>query len=375
MDFVLGIEVKLSNNHTLNGVPFTDICDELKGKYPKDFKFTGWHPLCRCHAVPILKKPEDFINDMNNGTHTTKGEITSMPIKFNDWVKSNESRINNSSPDKLPYFLKDNQSLIPILKIKDNLSNIDIIGALDYKKNSDRIFMHNGKYLPNRAKMHDEIIDKYLSQEKVNSEKVYILGGAPANGKSSVVESGELPHPKGALVIDPDKVKSMIPEYNQMINSGNKTLIEKAASFVHEESSYLGKKIQEMALKSNYGTIIDGVNDGSFESVVKKIKKIREISDKPVRVDYVSLDTELSKKLATICAKKTGRTVPMDYIEEMNKEISLLVPKLLKNNTFDELFLWDTNMEGKPRLILKQVGGKLKIFDEELYQRFLKKAN
>lgn len=43
---VVGIEIKLSNNHTLNGVPFTDICDELKGKYPKDFVFTGWHPLC-----------------------------------------------------------------------------------------------------------------------------------------------------------------------------------------------------------------------------------------------------------------------------------------------------------------------------------------
>ncbi|MDR0682643.1 MAG: hypothetical protein LBG15_12490, partial [Dysgonamonadaceae bacterium] len=46
LDFVVGIEVRLSNNHTLNGKPFTDICDDLKGKYPKTFKFTGWHPLC-----------------------------------------------------------------------------------------------------------------------------------------------------------------------------------------------------------------------------------------------------------------------------------------------------------------------------------------
>ena len=23
---------------------FHDICDDLKGRYPKDFKFTGWHP-------------------------------------------------------------------------------------------------------------------------------------------------------------------------------------------------------------------------------------------------------------------------------------------------------------------------------------------
>jgi hypothetical protein len=44
MDFVLGYEVKLSNNHNCKGVPkgqFFDICDELAGKYPKDFKFVG----------------------------------------------------------------------------------------------------------------------------------------------------------------------------------------------------------------------------------------------------------------------------------------------------------------------------------------------
>ncbi len=46
LDFVVGIEIRLSNNHTCNGKPFHDICDELKGRYPKDFKFTGWHPLC-----------------------------------------------------------------------------------------------------------------------------------------------------------------------------------------------------------------------------------------------------------------------------------------------------------------------------------------
>lgn len=34
LDFVVGIEIHLSNNHTLNGVPFEDICDFLQGRYP-----------------------------------------------------------------------------------------------------------------------------------------------------------------------------------------------------------------------------------------------------------------------------------------------------------------------------------------------------
>lgn len=48
-DACVGIEVHLSNNHNCKGVPegeFYDICDELQGRYPKDFKFVGWHPQC-----------------------------------------------------------------------------------------------------------------------------------------------------------------------------------------------------------------------------------------------------------------------------------------------------------------------------------------
>lgn len=41
INFVLGFEVKLSGNH-----PVPDICDEAKGKYPKEFHFRGWHPRC-----------------------------------------------------------------------------------------------------------------------------------------------------------------------------------------------------------------------------------------------------------------------------------------------------------------------------------------
>jgi hypothetical protein len=41
LDFVVGIEIKLSNNHTLNGIAFRDICDELKGLYPKTSSSQG----------------------------------------------------------------------------------------------------------------------------------------------------------------------------------------------------------------------------------------------------------------------------------------------------------------------------------------------
>lgn len=112
MDFVVGIEIHLSNNHTLNGKPFYDICDELAGKYPKDFKFTGWHPQCRCFATPILKTQEEFSQETQrilNG-EPVDGEsvnrVRDVPQSFKDWLTENDERLQNAS--SVPYFLADN---------------------------------------------------------------------------------------------------------------------------------------------------------------------------------------------------------------------------------------------------------------------------
>ena len=112
MDFVVGIEIKLSNNHTLNGVPFTDICDKLKGRYPKDFKFTGWHPLCRCHAVSILKTEKEMAEDTRRilaGEKPLQGsenEVRSLPSNFSDWIRDNRERAKGWT--NMAYFVKDN---------------------------------------------------------------------------------------------------------------------------------------------------------------------------------------------------------------------------------------------------------------------------
>lgn len=123
LDFVVGIEIELSNNHTCLGGdgkphPFYDICDELKGKYPKDFKFTGWHPHCRCIATPILKTEEELEADderIMQGEEPIEPDesdnaIEALPSNFNQWLKDNEERIERAKSQ--PYFLKDNKALI-----------------------------------------------------------------------------------------------------------------------------------------------------------------------------------------------------------------------------------------------------------------------
>lgn len=52
--FVVGFRIQLSENHTLNGKPFYDMCDDLVGVYPKTFKWAGWHPRCYSDDSEVL---------------------------------------------------------------------------------------------------------------------------------------------------------------------------------------------------------------------------------------------------------------------------------------------------------------------------------
>lgn len=122
MDFVVGIEIRLSDNHTCKGSdgkphPFYDICDKLAGRYPKDFKFTGWHPHCRCRAISILKTQEEIAEDTRKILNGEKpdGEsvnrVDDVPQEFKDWIADNADRAARSM--SMPYFIKDNMQYVP----------------------------------------------------------------------------------------------------------------------------------------------------------------------------------------------------------------------------------------------------------------------
>lgn len=126
LDFVVGIEVKLSNNH-----PVSDICDALAGKYPKEFRFDGWHPHCRCHAVTILKTPEEMAEDTDRilageePSGDSVNKVTELPPNYASWVEENKDRILRANSK--PYF------------IRNNYENGDINGDLVWKSKTKEI--------------------------------------------------------------------------------------------------------------------------------------------------------------------------------------------------------------------------------------------
>src|SRR5690554_3391124 len=105
MDFIVGIEVIRSNN------PYgCDICGSMAGKYPKDFKFVGWHPSCRCRAVPIFASEDEFDDYLDTGKLNSKQVVSKVPQGFENWVKSHSEDIKKRK--SVPYFLTDNKAVV-----------------------------------------------------------------------------------------------------------------------------------------------------------------------------------------------------------------------------------------------------------------------
>jgi hypothetical protein len=107
LDFIVGIEIRLTNSpkHVV------DICDDLKGKYPKEFKFRGWHPQCMCHALAILATPAEreamtdkILEGESPSDIVSDNAVKDVTAGMKDWIKNNAGRETNSQP----YWIKDN---------------------------------------------------------------------------------------------------------------------------------------------------------------------------------------------------------------------------------------------------------------------------
>lgn len=122
LDFVVGIRIWLSNNHTVldskgRPQPLVDICDELKGDYPKTFRFVGWHPQCRCQVTPILSDYDEYNKDRGNRLKAivrgqaykslpSRRQVTAMPENFTQYIDSIRERAKGWKSQ--PYYIRDN---------------------------------------------------------------------------------------------------------------------------------------------------------------------------------------------------------------------------------------------------------------------------
>lgn len=109
--FVIGQYIHVSPQHNID-----DICNDLEGRYPKDYVWISWHPQCICTSDPITiqgdEKKEFYKRlmageDMSN--YVSPFAVLTMPEKYNQYIKDNSEAIVKAGMNgKLAWHLQDN---------------------------------------------------------------------------------------------------------------------------------------------------------------------------------------------------------------------------------------------------------------------------
>lgn len=236
---------------------------------------------------------------------------------------------------------------------------------------------NNPGWNDDRVKKHSEIEAEILNgvTPVPNGQRPigYVLGGGPASGKSSIIKNGFVKLPESIAKIDSDHIKSLLPDYAEMVATGDVEQVGKAAAFNHEESSYLSKKIVKQSIESRFNTLLDGTGNGSYHSLKNKVNAMRA-NGMQVVGQYVTVDTEEAVRRSNARAEKTGRKVPESVIRKTHEGVSAVLPRAAQEGIFDEWQLWDTDGGGDPRLVAEGKKKEGRIANPELWGRFLKKA-
>lgn len=148
--YVVGIEIKRSAH------PYEcPVCEALAGRYPKDFKWSGWHPQCRCYMVPVLLSDDEMeiytdtiVNGGDFDPEDSRNYVGNVPQGFRVWIESNRERAKGWST--LPYFIRDNLGYVGSFEV-DTYSGSERKFTRSVKaRESMRVAL--GEYLQSRYK-------------------------------------------------------------------------------------------------------------------------------------------------------------------------------------------------------------------------------
>lgn len=218
-------------------------------------------------------------------------------------------------------------------------------------------------FTPERQALHDQIVSDALAGiPRSENPTMVFLGGGAASGKSTAIANSGINISEKHAVINPDDVKTKLPEYKEKSP-------QDAARFTHEESSYLGKRIQAAAIERKVDIVNDGVGDTSAASMNKKIDAAKKAGYK-VSGAYVTVPTDVAWQRSQARAEKSGRHVPEDVLRSAHAGVSRTFPEIMNN--FDSVDLFDNTTTLK--LIGSGKNGTFKVKDEGLWADFLAKG-
>ncbi len=166
----------------------------------------------------------------------------------------------------------------------------------------DTIDMKN----PERVKMQQGIIKKLTRQPAGGFGKDKIMElvlGPPGAGKSSIISS-TLKSKLKAVEIDSDRVKNLLPEYDEGLG----------ANAVHEESKQITEAIIGLAISKGWNIVhpIIGAKPDRVLSIIEKMKRNGYTVN--VRLVDIPADVSLQRIIRRFGDPDDGRAIPPEYV-------------------------------------------------------------
>ena len=261
--FVLGIEIKRSAS-AKGPCP---ICDALVGRYPKDFKYWGWHPFCICPATPILMNEDEFMNYLDDGTIPKGSSIRDIPTDARTYM---EEQLTKRNVSKDSYLFKDNKKFFKNIVDQDEEysvgdGSVKILAGIDKSASDFDSVLQVAEYFARQGSSTE--ITPRLHPKDVRYQEIYgDLIGTKYEGKSPDFKvDGLFYEHEGFKHTNPKRNFSNM--MSRGLNQSARIVIEETGLSEHFMLKNINNRIRE-------GQKIDEVwmltKDGSLKLIYKK---------------------------------------------------------------------------------------------------------
>lgn len=342
LDFVVGFEIHRSNHEPLCKC---DTCEKLVGRYPKTFKFKGWHPQCMCYATPVLMDEETFdeneLGDLKAALRGTtykhqqaKNAVADVPDGFKAWVKDHvEAQKGWAST---PYFIKDNFVDGQLGKgLKIAMPTTTPTGKVDFHVPFDKL------PLDERRKFNNEMTNRVDDDwDLVQTCKLYGIDAAWYDAMVDEVYEKRQYWRVAELNAARDRLKAQLME--KIAEAKTKALqaiknyenaIKDAGEWVGDCTSTLDYVRDFMQKESsnpypNYKTVLNSANGGSLDAsqIRAKVDKAKAdytqaIADANTYVTKYGGTVDVAKLKALIAEKRTTARNALVITKDIQNEI------------------------------------------------------
>lgn len=339
LDFVVGFEVKRTQRENKCSCP---VCEALQGKYPKWFKWVGWHPQCMCYAVPILAAIEDMSNQMladlraalygsEYGKLVAKNTVLDVPQAFKDWAHQNIDK--SQGWKSVPYF------------VRDNFVDGSLLKGLNYPS----------AFKPKRSFAEAKIIrDKWEARRKFRASTVKVA--------KSIIKAV-----KTGYEIDTTEIKKLLEQKRYKALRAETSVVAKKIEGVKKQlKTYSGLLVNVQGAVEQHGLastkkIYDAVSaklamweHAELSTLIKKLKfEIDWVEDKKAYSTWKEAQDAYKKQLQE-AENKQGLLVLQKGISSIEEYLKTSKSSILKKQYEDLLILKKAgNLEGVKSLIEK----------------------